>query len=305
MKGLRRLLLLLAVLAAAASAETVIVKRQVVLRSQPLTSGRRIMSLSPGETLDLVSLAVRNGFRHVVTKDGQKGWVWSNNVQVQDEGDSSEAGTTGSGLTTSSDVVNKLLAAHSDAVGQPLIENGSTVCGPTGDTNDPHKKILNTNKNRTDIPPDNQYVAIDWASLRDLPSDHSDDLPGAAVTVQGFLVHRVKQESDGSGESTNCHLLNPDEVDWHIYLSDTAGLDDISQTVIVETTPRTRPLHKWKKSDLDAVVNKNVPVRIGGWLLYDFEHVNAIGTQRASVWEVHPITKIEIQRNGQWVDLDQ
>ena len=77
-------------------------------------------------------------------------------------------------------------------------------------------------------------------SLRDLPSNHSEDLPGAPVTVQGFLVHRVKQGSDGSGESTNCHLLNPDEVDWHIYLSDTAALDDISQAIIVETTPRKR-----------------------------------------------------------------
>jgi hypothetical protein len=297
---------MLAALAALANAETVVVKRQAVLRSQPSSSGQRITSLSPGETLDLVSLAVRNGFRHVITKDGQKGWVWSNNVQVQDEGDSSEGATSGStGTTTSSDLVSKLLAMHSDAVGQPLIENGSTVCGPTGDTTDPHKKTLNTNKNRTDIPTDNVYVPIDWASLRDLPSDHAEDLPGSPLTVQGFLVHRVKQESDGSGESTNCHLLNPDEVDWHIYLSDTAGLDDISQAVIVETTPRTRPLHKWKKSDLDAVVNKNVPVRISGWLLYDFEHVNAIGTQRATVWEVHPITKIEIQRNGQWVDLDQ
>lgn len=306
MKGLRRLLLFVAVLAAVAKAETVIVKRQVVLRAQPSSSGRRITSLGPGETLDLVSLAVRNGFRHVITKDDKKGWVWSNNVQVQDEGDSSEEGTGGpTGLTTSSDLVNKLLAEHSDAVGQPLVENGATVCGPTGDTTDPHKKVLNTNKNRTDIPTGNPYIPIDWASLRDLPSDHSEDLPGAPVTVQGFLVHRVKQESDGSGESTNCHLLKPNEVDWHIYLSDTASLDDISQAIIVETTPRTRPLHKWKKPDLDAVVNKNVPVRISGWLLYDFEHVNAIGTQRASVWEVHPITKIEIQRNGRWVDLDQ
>jgi hypothetical protein len=196
MKGLRRLLLLLTVLAALANAETVIVKRQVVLRKQPSSSGRRLTSLAPGQTLDLVSLAVRNGFRHVITKDGQKGWVWSNNVQVQDEGDSAEGGTNGpTGLTTSSDLVSKLLAAHSDAVGQPLVENGATVCGPTGDTNDAHKKVLNTNKNRTDIP--TEYVPIEWAALRDLPSDHSDDLPGAPVTVQGFLVHRVKQESDG------------------------------------------------------------------------------------------------------------
>jgi hypothetical protein len=148
-------------------------------------------------------------------------------------------------------------------------------------------------------------VPIGWATLRDLPSERANDLPGAPVVVEGFLVHHVKVENDGSGESTNCHLLGDDEVDWHIYLTDTANLDDISEAVIVETTPRTRPLHKWKKSDLDAVVNKNTPVRISGWLIFDFEHTSAIGSQRASVWEVHPITKIEVQRGGHWVDLDQ
>jgi hypothetical protein len=39
--------------------------------------------------------------------------------------------------------------------------------------------------------------------------------------------------------------------------------------------------------------------------MYDIEHVNVIGKERATVWEVHPITRIEIQKNGQWVDLDQ
>jgi len=52
-------------------------------------------------------------------------------------------------------------------------------------------------------------------------------------------------------------------------------------------------------------VNKNVPVRISGWLLYDYEHVSVIGSQRASVWEIHPITKIEVKWNGQWVNLGQ
>jgi len=40
-------------------------------------------------------------------------------------------------------------------------------------------------------------------------------------------------------------------------------------------------------------------------LMFDTEHINVIGKQRATVWEVHPITKIEVQQNGQWVDLDQ
>ncbi len=46
-------------------------------------------------------------------------------------------------------------------------------------------------------------------------------------------------------------------------------------------------------------------LRISGWLLYDLEHTGAIGTQRASVWDVHPITKIEVNQNNTWVDLDQ
>ncbi|HJY82921.1 MAG TPA: hypothetical protein VKK81_17785 [Candidatus Binatia bacterium] len=235
----------------------------------------------------------------MATKDGDKGWVWANNVEVQDEGDSNEE-TVGD-----TDLLNKLVAGHSEAVGQPLVVNGVTVCGPTGKTNDENKKTLNKNKNRTDIPSDEAYITIGWTALRDLPSDRSADLQGAPVSVEGFLVHRVKVENEGKGESTNCGLLEDDEVDWHMYLSDTAGLDDISQAVIVETTPRARPLHKWKKPDLDKIVNKNRLVRISGWLLYDFEHTKVIGSQRASVWEVHPITKIEVKNNGQWVDLDQ
>ena len=113
---------------------------------------------------------------------------------------------------------------------------------------------------------------------------------------------RIPLESSDRFERTNrnSHFLH-----WQIYTSDTAGVDDISKAVIVETTARTRPIHKWAKSDLDAVVNKNVPVRISGWLLYDYEHVSVIGSQRASVWEIHPITKIEVKRNGQWVNLGQ
>ena len=55
---------------------------------------------------------------------------------------------------------------------------------------------------------------------------------------------------------------------------------------------------------LKPLVDSSTLVRIGGWLMYDFEHVGAIGTQRATVWEVHPVTRIQVQRNGQWIDLD-
>ncbi len=294
MKRVPRLFVILVLFLAAAGAQTAKVKRNVVLRTDPSSSSDKIATLKPPATLTLVKPASKYGFLHVTTADGDTGWVWARFVEVQDEGDSEE-----------SDEISKLLAAHTDAVGQPLIENGQSVCGPTGDAKDGKTKALNANKNRTDIPDESAYVLIGWAQLRDLPSERANDLPGAPVVAEGFLVHRVKVENDGKGESTNCHLLDPSEVDWHIYFSDTAGRDDISEAVIVETTPRTRPLHKWKKSDLDAIVNKDIPIRISGWLLYDFEHTGAIGSQRATVWELHPITKIEIKRNRQWVDLDK
>jgi hypothetical protein len=55
---------------------------------------------------------------------------------------------------------------------------------------------------------------------------------------------------------------------------------------------------------LGTLVNSSNQVRVSGWLMYDSEHINVIGTQRATVWEVHPITKVEIQSNGQWVDIE-
>ena len=281
-----------------AIAQTATVKRNVVLRSKASSTSTAITTLKPPATLTLINPAARNGFLHVTTDDGDKGWVYAKNVEVSDEEDAGEGGAP-----VEDDTIAKLLAAHVDAVAQPLVINGGVVCGPTGTPgNDGKKKALNTNKNRTDTPADTAYVKVDWADLRDLPANHSEDLPGAPVVIEGFLVHKVKPEG---AESPNCGLTDPDEVDWHMYTSNTAGVDDISKAVIVETTARTRPIHKWAKSDLDAVINKNVPMRISGWLLYDYEHVPVIGSQRASVWEIHPITKIEVKRNGQWVNLGQ
>jgi len=162
---------------------------------------------------------------------------------------------------------------------------------------------LNKNKNRTDVPGDSDYIDVGWSQLASLPSDRPGDFIGAPVRVVGFLSHQIKVENQGTGESTNCHLLNADEVDWHIYLTNSPA-QQIRQALIVETTPRTRPAHKWTTDLLAPIVDSSSQVRISGWLMYDSEHVAAIGTQRATVWEVHPITKIEVQSNGQWVDLD-
>ncbi len=50
-------------------------------------------------------------------------------MQVQDGADSEE-----------SDEISRLLVAHADAVGQPLIDSCATVSGPTGDAKDTERR---------------------------------------------------------------------------------------------------------------------------------------------------------------------
>jgi hypothetical protein len=40
--------------------------------------------------------------------------------------------------------------------------------------------------------------------------------------------------------------------------------------------------------------------------MLDPEHQDMINSDlRSTLWEIHPITKIEVFSDGQWVDLDQ
>jgi hypothetical protein len=214
--------------------------------------------------------------------------------------------------TSNSTLIAKLRAARKTAVGQPLVINGKEVCGPTGDSTDANIKELDNNKNRTDEPGQSEYIAVDWDAVKDLPADKVSDIQGAPVQVTGFLSHQVKVENahpkppKKGGESTNCHLTQDDEVDWHMYLTKNPNETSIANAVIVETTPRVRPNHKWTAAQLRATyLNKNKPLRISGWLLYDLEHLDVVGKERATVWEVHPVTMIEAQdAQGHWVNIE-
>jgi hypothetical protein len=307
MKRLLRLFVLCLFWTSFAAAQTAVVKRNVNLRSDASTDSDIIESLKPGAQLQLVEPDPTNGFYHVTAADGQGGWVWARNITVLAGGPTPGTPSTPTGPSTpspaSGDLFSQLMNARKTAIGQPLIENGNQVCGPTGDATKPVPKALNTNKNRTDVPGDSDYVDIGWNDLANLPSDRINDFVSAPVRVIGFLSHKINVENSGSGESTNCHLTGLDEVDWHIYLTNSSA-QQISDAIIVETTPRTRPQHKWTTAMLAPFVDSQTQVRISGWLMYDSEHIGVIGTQRATVWEVHPITKIEVQNNGQWVDLD-
>jgi len=306
MKRLLHLLVLFLIWTGTATAQTAVVKRNVNLRSEASTASDIIEGLKVGSELRLVESDKTNGFYHVTAADGRGGWVWAKNITISALTSRSTA-TSPAAMTppstASGDLFSQLMSARKTAVAEPLVENGSEVCGPTGDATNATAIALNTNKNRTDVPGESDYVDVGWSDLKSLPSDRVKDFVSAPVRVVGFLSHKINVENSGKGESTNCHLTGSNEVDWHIYLTDSPA-QQINSAIIVETTPRTRPQHKWSTSMLAPLVDSQTQVRISGWLMFDTEHVNVIGTQRATVWEVHPITKIEVQNNGQWVDLD-
>jgi uncharacterized protein YgiM (DUF1202 family) len=282
-----------------AVSQTVSLQHNSNLRKSASTSSVVIEVLSTGTQVTLISSERRSGYYHVQAADGAMGWVLAKNVSI------SSSNRKAAAQPTSGSLLNQLHAARVAAVPLPLVIGGQEVCAAAGNSSDPKIIKLNSQKNRTDIPNATAYIPVDWDVLKGLPSNSPDDLQGAPVMVIGYLSHRINVEDKAPGESTNCNLLNDDEVDWHIYLT-SAPNQAISQAIIVETTPRTRPLHTWDKSVLDGLVNANKQVRVSGWLMYDFQHVPDIGTQRATVWEVHPITRIEVEDgNGGWQDIEQ
>src|SRR2546421_341843 len=69
--------------------------------------------------------------------------------------------------------------------------------------------------------------------------------------------------------------------------------------------PRVREQHAhWTTAALRQFVGTNTKVRISGWLTLDQEHPEQIGKTRGTLWEIHPITRIEIFKDNRWTALD-
>jgi hypothetical protein len=200
----------------------------------------------------------------------------------------------------------------------------SATCGPDGDASgDPETNHL---KNRVDVPSGNHYHEVTFTAITSLAVPHVHTtrkawtaadralaaaqitpFEGGAVSVVGFLVNDhpsvgVKVEK---AEKTNCGCTGAAEVDWHMPLAPAAGQLE-KTSIVVEVTPRVRKDHpNWTTARLDPLVDASTPVRVSGWLMFDPDHPAHLGVFRATLWEVHPITKIEVQQGGVWKSLDE
>lgn len=195
----------------------------------------------------------------------------------------------------------------------PPVDSEFEGCGPAGSQPD---YVLNRRKNRIDST--DAYVAIPWPMLAALPWPRStgyrfrnqwtagereaaDRYEGVAIQVEGYLAaYRLEVP-----EPPNCYSRLPRHKDYHMWLSETPHQKK-KRSIVVEITPRLRAVHpEWTESRLAALRRTQARIRVSGWLMLDEMHPENVEGNRITLWEIHPITRIEWQRaDSSWAGLD-
>ena len=170
----------------------------------------------------------------------------------------------------------------------------SNTCPVTGDNNGTttaalHHQKVDSYKNRGTAPKHYTQIPFDVMAGLTVKNPMTWD---TAVYLEGYVL----EIQDGGKESCNCH--SKDFKDTHIYIVKTADETNKGNALIVEATPRFRAT-LGTTADLRKYIGKHV--RIYGYLFRDDEHWpnstidNGTGNLwRHSVWEIHPICKIEL-----------
>lgn len=293
-------MVLLAALSPSMFASQGIIKRSTNLRPSPSTAQKPLEKLALADEVEIIDDTPQSGYYHVRAEDGTEGWVWGKNLRLVEE----EAGALSSGQPATS---------ISPTWDKPA-PNKTTFHGIDGDcpwNGDDGDRDTFVRKNRSDVPA--AYHDVQWTTIHDLafPKDkplrknwtpeHLADIAqfeGVPIRTVGYIV-AVKPQA-GNEEGTNCRFSKVSETDIHIALVGEAG-DGERNSVVIETTPRLLKLHpKWTKTTLAQYLNQDIPVRVSGWLMLDPDHRAHLNKYRHTLWEIHPITAIEVLDGAQW-----
>ncbi len=176
-------------------------------------------------------------------------------------------------------------------------------CPPEGTAHSARIRRLNELKNRSAPPSDTDIDrSVTLAALLAPGDDHARWNESKAAEISGY-VFRVKS---GGKETTNCQATDLPDEDTHIELVLSPMDSAANRRVIAEVTPRWRAAMQvqgvdWSTSALKAAIEGHW-VKVRGWLFFDAEHQNQsentapgnTSNWRATAWEVHPVTSIEV-----------
>jgi hypothetical protein len=124
------------------------------------------------------------------------------------------------------------------------------------------------------------------------------DWEATGARVEGRLIAIRVQKP----ESCNCH--NPNDVDMHLWIAAQASSKAKPKAVVIEISPRNPKLQALHDQLVD-LAKKGTRVRITGWMMWDEEHGSEVGKSRGTLWEIHPVHKIEAFQDGGWSDIQK
>ena len=176
------------------------------------------------------------------------------------------------------------------------------LCPPQGAAVSPSGREFMRLKNRDAEPaPQDFDASMTLEALLRRGDDRARWSESRAGRVEGYVVEVV----EGGVEAANCYSYR--ERDTHVHVAPRADAPR-TEWVVVEVTPRAREHARRKGQDWSAESLRRELVgrlcRFEGWLLFDREHADeseniapgARGNWRATAWELHPVTAIEVLR---------
>jgi hypothetical protein len=154
---------------------------------------------------------------------------------------------------------------------------------------------LNELKNR-DIAPTRKHARSVWS---DKATEAVADWEATGATVEGRLIAIRNQ----GPESCNCY--SSDFVDIHLWIATKASASaKPTRSVVIEISPRNSNLQALH-DQLVQLAKKGTRIRVTGWMMWDEEHGSEVGKSRGTLWEIHPVHKIEVFQNGKWTDIQK
>ena len=188
----------------------------------------------------------------------------------------------------------------------PPVEEVFHGCQPWGSGGE--DPFINQLKNRIDRPAHPvtmtfaQLEHLEWPpGVVDVPtakwsaSDRATVFRSDGLPVS-FIGYFSSVDSAGA-EPTNCGTGAG--VDWHLWLGSLPHAPHTS-TFIAESTGRVRAREAgFDLAQLAAFAARGTLVRVSGWLMLDTEHPE-VPSHRATIWEIHPVTRIDAWNGGRW-----
>ncbi|HEX8502899.1 MAG TPA: hypothetical protein VF659_20110 [Pyrinomonadaceae bacterium] len=176
------------------------------------------------------------------------------------------------------------------------------LCPPTGAALWPSRREFMRLKNRDAAPSPGDFDGrVSLEALLRPGEDRARWDESRAGRVEGYVV----EVEEAGAEVANCFSYR--ERDTHVSVAPRADAPR-AEWVVVEVTPRARARARAEGRDWVAAALRRELIgrrcRFEGWLLFDREHAGesentapgARGNWRATAWELHPVTAVEVLR---------